>query len=57
MRCPNCDREVDLVHRSAFSREPHGETFDDEWEECPNCGETFTKDELESYPEEELIVE
>lgn len=46
--CPACKRFANFIERSAMSTEPHGETFEDRWLECSNCGSQVEPAEVEA---------
>lgn len=45
MVCPNCGKPAQFFERRCTSTEPHGETHEDVWLECSECG--APTDELE----------
>jgi len=45
--CPFCN--VPLEYKTATSKEPHGEIFEDSWYSCPTCYGMYEVDEIEGY--------
>jgi len=44
--CPNCGQPAALVECSGVATEPHGETHEDVWLECSECGARTDETEL-----------
>lgn len=57
MNCPSCESD-NLTIRRVIGYEPHGETHEDEFLKCLDCGEAFpVEDAIQANPETETTLE